>query len=960
MNAASARGAVESIFKQFEPTRRLREANEARTRIEIIDAVLASVGWPQRDVELETASGTGDFLDYELCTEETPWMVLEAKRTGQTFDISDAESKRGRSQLRAISGLLKSGGTALRDAMKQAASYCNDRGIPLVCLTNGFQWIFFRGLSSKNRSWTSGSALVFAGPDDVLARFDDFLRCLGRAWAGTPHLPELLDGNHEEPLRTPIVPRDLLATRKANIDTDRTAVLRSVSSFLLGDIYGDDRQEMLERCYVVPGNSGDFEHSIDRLLRDTERTLPDEPHEVLGGDPNTFVDTLSRQVSLSPIQHPVVVVGHVGVGKTTFLQRSLSRFRENRSAFYSLVDLEGHGHGGALDARAEEQRLAKLILDKLANSSSTVLRHYGISGPELDQANPNELKALRAMLHAKLQEEKKLGAKVWDAEPTAWDKREYELFTEFRSDPVNALVRYIRHLRGRFKKFPSLIVLDNLDQAHEDYQRAIYGFGQRLARETQAVVVLCIREDTYRAGRENDGFLSSSPLHFVFHVARPPLDRLLRQRVQYGESASAERLLPAGLHPEEAVVGEVCDFLRRTVLTQGSDSLNLFAGLAGHNMRDALALIRSLVEGWPTARATPGPDVAFAFDCLLASQGHAGLRSRCRISNCFDAEPTSPPLHGLRLRLLAHYSWAFDSVSERAFLEGTDTAIGHFASWGYPVSAVRNALFHLLEDGLLSPLDWQNPERSDMRSLPTHTRLTASGYVHLTRLSILPAYRAAMACTTRWYDHELAQSFIKEAARSGGAKGTTIGDIAESAAVSFFDAYLASMLDLEDGRLAAAMSKQPWSLEVRSRAGSIVPRTKVPSVPPQVEQERLAKTPAPHQDQLDIGFAGQVRPHGELPTLRRDREYKGTVWIPRILWALEWARLNGKGPLSPADMARVLADNGQLDVPRNNVARAFRDLRGDERCTGLWRGIAKRYEISQPGTLLIQALLKDD
>ena len=924
------------------------------------------LGWLDKDIEPESPSGTGEFLDYELWAQDQPWMVVEAKRAGVTFDLSDAGTKKSGSHLRTIASLNNQGGAALREAMKQAATYSNDKGIPLACVTNGFQWLFFRGLSSRRRAWTAGSALVFASSDEVVARFDDFLRSLGRTWAGTTYLPEFLDKPHSGSLPAPCVPRDFFTTRRAQADPNRIAVLRSVSDYLLGDIYGDDRREMLSRCYVTPGVAGEFEHSIERLLKDAPRGLDDEPHDVVEGDPGTFVSTLSKQAQLTQMKHPVVVVGHVGVGKTTFLQRSLAHFRDDKSAFCALVDLEGHGHGGTIDAVLEEARVAQLIIDKLTNAATTVLKHHGVSTGELAQADPNEAVTLRTLLRDKITQEKALGEKIWKVDPAAWDRREYELFSELRANPVALLTRHVRHLRGRFKSYPVLIVLDNLDQAHEDYQRCIYGFAQRLARETPAVVVVCIREDTYKTGREEDGFLSSSPLHFVFHVARPPLDKLLRQRVQFGEAAAASPSeLPRGLRTEATAVQDVCDLLRKSVLVQPSESLNVFAALAGPNMRDALGLVRGLVEGSPAAVSQPEPSAAYAFECLLISQGQSGLRTRCRIANCFEAEPSDPPFHALHLRLLAYFSWAFDSVAERAFLEGTERALGHFAAWGYPVALIRRAVSQLLDDGLLSPIDGEHA--ADGHTLPKRIRLSASGYVHLTRLSALPTYRAAMACLTNWYDRDLAESFIKQSMQAGGEHGVTVGDIAASPALGFFESYLASAVAREDARLSEAIEKHPWTGEVRARAAavSVAERRKSdpPPAQPSAQSAPAIPMPEPSVEQLTLALPQPSAPaatSAALPTMRRDRAFHGTTWIPRILWALEWAKRSNLGPQTPADMARILKAHGEIDVPHNNVARAFRDLRGKEVAAGLWRGTAKRYVIEEGGSVLLRSLLEED
>jgi hypothetical protein len=199
--------------------------------------------------------------------------------------------------------------------------------------------------------------------------------------------------------------------------------------------------------------------------------------------------------------------------------------------------------------------------------------------------------------------------------------------------------------------------------------------------------------------------------------------------------------------------------------------------LAGHNVREALALVRALVIGSDSAIGKGNGSSEFAFECLLAVWGNEALRSR-GVGNCFDAEPSSPPLHALRIRLLAYYAWAFSSASDRSLLEITDSVLGKFGSWGYAIGSIQAALGYLLAAGLLRASDWQPFE--PLAELPKRITITASGYVHLTQLVDISAYRAAMACITSWYDQELADRFVRLAQAAGGAEGPTIADIAAS------------------------------------------------------------------------------------------------------------------------------------------------------------------------------------
>lgn len=87
-----------------------------------------------------------------------------------------------------------------------------------------------------------------------------------------------------------------------------------------------------------------------------------------------------------------------------------------------------------------------------------------------------------------------------------------------------------------------------------------------------------------------------------------------------------------------------------------------------------------------------------------------------------------------------------------------------------------------------------------------------------------------------------------------------------------------------------------------------------------------------------------------LPPLTPELTYAGTVWIPRILWALEWALRERLGPQSASDIARLLHAHAFLAVANTNIARAFRHHRRDSECQHMWRESEPlRYEILSYG-----------
>lgn len=957
-----ARKHVEDAFAQFQAGRKLRDANEATTRVELIDRVLEALGWTADTLMREAATSTGDYLDYELWVDRERWCILEAKRTRATFELPAVPPT---SSLVSLSRLLQTGGRPLKDALGQAARYCNDRGVPLACVSNGYQWLFFRGLSAERHPWGSGSALAFRSPEEVLVRFDEFYCALSRDRAGTHHVYSLLErpAPASPPLAT--VPRDLIRTTAPQLDSEKASQARTVCDYLLADIYGDAKRDMLERCYVEPGVSEEFERSIQVLLRDSANALDVDAEQLVESNTSKFADQVSRH-RLTSTREPVLVVGHVGAGKTTFLHRAMHRLRTDRTAITVLLDLEGRGRGSAVTAAQEEQHVCAELLNKLQNAAGTVLKNNGAPNSTLESANPFSPKTLRTLFARELKTERELSEDLWRADGNAWLKREHELLVRAREDSHVLLTRYLRHLSGHVHRddrsaYPMLLVLDNLDQATDEYQRCMYGLALRIARDTHATLVLCIREDTFSRGREAGGFLTSSTLPLVFHVAAPSFARVLRQRVKFAELQADSGALPSLVKNDKDAVVHVCGVLRSVLLAEKSQALELVACLAAQNIRESLALARFLVLGSVARRMTVQPTAAYALDSLLASGGGSARRGPLQLFNCFDAPPSEPPTHALRTRLLAYLSWAHDQSNDRALLEASTTVVARFASWGYPTRTVIDEIGTLIAGEQVRPFSESERGASvKIDPLPQRITITAPGYAHLTRLLLIPAYRAAMACVTRWYDSQLCTMFIQKADAAGSNDGPTIADIAESSAMPVFESYLRQTVSNEDGELSRSLDSVHWVREVRSRSARLLSLAPVDPL-----SARLPPEPVPlahdgdDRQQLPLAISTPlVEP--ELATLQPGCTVNETVWIPRVLWALEWARLGNMGPVAPRQIAQILTEHGNQSVPSTNVSRAFRESKEYNRTRRLWRVTGKRYEIERAGSELLAGLLRED
>ena len=721
---------------------------------------------------------------------------------------------------------------------------------------------------------------------------------------------------------------------------------------------------MLDRCYVSANEPSQFDTSIRRLLKDSASVIDDEDVEVLEGDVERFRSTVELRERTSGEVHPVVIVGHIGAGKTTFVHRAFRSLKLDKVAFSAIVDLEGSGRAGTFHAKDEHQRVAERVLEQLGRSTKAVLKKRDDIADRV-QADPHATATLRTLCRARLDEAREVAADYWDAHKDEWGLKVLEVIDAYREDKVAWLIHFIRHLRNRFRrqddlklKYPVLIAIDNIDQASSEYQKCVYGFAQQLARQTPAIVVVCIREDTYREGRLPKGFLSSTPMSFVFHVRSPPLDRVLKVRLDYGTNYFLKHT-PPELREVKDAIPDWCGRVERLLAGRAAGA-ELISSLAGQNTRLALDLSVRVVRH-SVDPAISGEGSAGVLHALLVGSTTETLTERVGLANMFDCEPSLPPLHGLRARLLAYLHATSKLSHTRPVEEGAAVILARFGAWGYPVALVRRALLWMLTVGLIC--DAKQRRSGVFEQLPTRLGLTASGLVHLTRLARERQYRLMMACATRWYQPDLARSFTERCEAASGDDGCTFGDLFESTADDFFETYVRQALDTEDGYLVP-MSQHEWVRNVMATSNPVFKRSIERDTRTWREEgsdEQAATTGGEFQEALFPDLARPpAKPTPNLGRIPRNTRAFGVVWVPRILWALEWGRQADHGPMSPSEIASTLRDHADIDVPHNNVSRAFRDLKKKPQTAGLWVIQGKRYEITEAGTSLIVSLIESD
>lgn len=128
---------------------------------------------------------------------------------------------------------------------------------------------------------------------------------------------------------------------------------------------------------------------------------------------------------------------------------------------------------------------------------------------------------------------------------------------------------------------------------------------------------------------------------------------------------------------------------------------------------------------------------------------------------------------------------------------------------------------------------------------------------------------------------------------------------------------------------------------------------------------QVIRKPAPDLQELPLKArespekGNKVSPPAALTPLTGEPLLHDTVWLPRVLWGLEWASQNGRGPIHASQIAEILNQHGGMNVAPPNVARAFRDFRKNELPDGYFElRPAQTYSITEMGRMALRSILR--
>ncbi|KGD62572.1 hypothetical protein T9A_00863 [Alcanivorax jadensis T9] len=619
--------------------------NEAQTRFHIIDRVLFECfGWcRESEIEVEN-SEDNKFTDYEL-GKPRRFAILEAKREGFHFEIPAGVSKKLVTDVRSLARLSADTGKAIN----QVHFYCSQRGTPVAILSNGKQFVAFLASRQDGVSFLDGKALVFESLEVLKGNFNLAWQLLSADGIKEKRINRfLVSGETQLPNK---LSSRLVGYPKARYKSDIQTTLRSLSDLFLQDIVYDPDVEhsFFSECYCESGALSKYALLSKGILEARYASLfsCSEPQPSLKSVKSKKSDNLTPEVlSEAVAKRPIVLLGDVGVGKTSFIKNLMynSAHEEFKKALYIYIDL------GSKASLTENLRV--FILNEVERQ---LVDKY--------EVDPYESGIIKGVYAADIS---RFSRGMWggkkETDPDLYETKLLEKIEGLYGERDQHLKRVVGYYSKTSQK-QIIICLDNADQRDFEVQQEAFVIGQELAQDWESMVFISVRPQTFFRSKRS-GALTAYP-HKVFTISPPRIDKVIEKRLGFALKM-AEGNVSSEIYRGFAVNAESLALFLKALLSSlrgNSELLEFLSNITGGNIRAAIEFVTNFIgspgvdaEKIIEKMATKGryriPLHEFTKQALLGEYSHYSSDTSMAM-NLFDISNSDPNEHFLAPIILA-------------------------------------------------------------------------------------------------------------------------------------------------------------------------------------------------------------------------------------------------------------------------------------------------------------------
>lgn len=748
--------AFEEICKEITKNP-ISNLSESDTRAKIIDQILVkALDWSEtgKNIIREEHVHEG-YIDYTLQAGGNH-LIVEAKKEGVSFSLPETFTYE---KHLSVKNLLQKQ-TDLKLMYDQVTKYAWERSISICVLTNGYQWIIFPGVRADNIHIRNSKVVVFNGLENIKNNFLEFWKLLSFGQVEKDALSKAI-------LETasPIEPTYIFNSEgRVNIPFDRNPLSPCLINLLpkyFGDLHGDPTQtEMLKECFVsdVP---------IQDAMTELGFKQDDVPSKTIAeGEPIKYFYSLpqvSRQFevvinSFLSDRHDKfvqVLLGRVGIGKTTFLTHFFDLQRRDLSEKHFTLRLDFQDVSDGTD-------LEKFFIEKLWDM---LIGHRLFSALTVQSTLEKIFeKDIKAFL---------MGPIAWvkKSDPQTFELEQAKYLSSLYSDKESFLKKLATFLyKENFARF--ILVFDNVDQLDLPLQDKVIRFAYSKIGEYHAFGILIMWEETYYFSKKSGKVLSTIrtvPIQLVKQSTAAVLVKRLKYLIRQIESGKESlSLLESSVCDRQTFCGFI-DLILRSLLVDNKRVRTFLEIVALGNIRSALEIFHAfltagslettkIIECMRTNDRYLVPPHEFIKSIMLGSKRYYSERTS-NILNVFAIGDAEKPCHFTRLRIL---QWLHERRHETTlFGKGFKTISEthtYFNQFGISKKDIDVSLSRLNDFALIE---------NDLRSQKFLTssqavRITATGRYYLNDLYRQFAYVDLAMQDTPFFDHEVFKSIASD------------------------------------------------------------------------------------------------------------------------------------------------------------------------------------------------------
>ena len=719
--------------------------NEAETRFQFIDPFLTDcLGWPRGAIHVESAEGR-QYTDYELGEPRT--IIWEAKREGIYFELPPNPARKLVASLSSIVALSP----AVEDAIKQVKDYCFSRGVQLAVVCNGHQLIAFLAVRLDGISPLDGRCLVCDGYAQIRDHFPKIWSVLSPQGVAERRLVRLLTSE----VTSAIPPKLSSSTPKYHEYRYKSASqtsLRTLAELLIEDLPNTPELEerFYQECYCESGALSQYALLSKSILSARYAALFDpsepsphvEPIKPKKGDVAISPEMMSNALA----RRPFVLLGDVGVGKTSFLKYLIyiTAKKEFAESIYVYIDL---GSQAALD-----EKLSDYVVRE---TESQLHERYGIDIQEngfVRGVYNSDIERFRSGIFGGLR----------SIDPALYEEKLLTFLETKLSAPEHHLRHSIQHIvRGRRR--PIILIMDNADQRTLDTQQTAFVIAQTFAEQTEAAVFIAVRPRTFHHSRRA-GALSAYPQK-VFSISPPRPERVLEKRLEFALKMSSGKVPVPHVHDLVMNTPNLSLFISALLnsFRYNEELVELLSNITGGNIRELVELVKNFI-GSPNVDSDKIirimeeqgryriPVHEFSKSALLGDYSHYQEDSSLAM-NIFDVRYPDQREHFL-VPLLLGFLNHDESRLEREGFVATDLIFQECQNQSFTEQQARSALRRLTNKRLIEITERVTfaedavGEMPLFSELPRAFRITTIGAYHLDRWLASFAYLDAMVFDT--------------------------------------------------------------------------------------------------------------------------------------------------------------------------------------------------------------------